>query len=194
MPNHQMTPGQENFDVLVRATVELATEQLSVLEFSGRLKFIRLCRDFVDEKLRLEDVEGRLSLDYLDYLDHTFAWIDSVISDAERDPRVAQAKAALEAEATDEEEETVWRRMVDTVPFVMLASIALGGYTVYRLWDLSRGFAIATIVCTVLLFFSGRALQDERDSGVSGFTANVGLNFLLTIYVIVAFILSFIIK
>ena len=189
-----MTPGQEDLDVLIRTTVELATEELSDPAFTGRFKLILLSRGYVDDKLREEVAEGRLPLDYLDYLDHTFAWIDSVISDAGRDPRVAHVIEALYAKATDEEEKSVWRRIVDTVPFVMLASIALGGYTVYRLWDLSRGFAIATIVCTVLLFFSGRALQDERDSEVSGFTANVGLNFLLTIYVIVAFILSFIIK
>lgn len=66
---------------------------------------------------------------------------------------------------------------------------ALSGYTCYRLWDLNRGFAIATIVCTVVLFLSGSYMARE-ESG----QADVILNFLLCVYVVVAFVLSFIIK
>ncbi|MCG2794780.1 MAG: hypothetical protein L6427_02725 [Actinomycetia bacterium] len=72
---------------------------------------------------------------------------------------------------------------------INLAFTALGGYAAFRLWNLNRGLAIATIICAVIHYASGRYML-RPDSG----TADVVLNIALTVYLVVAFVLSFIIK
>jgi len=72
---------------------------------------------------------------------------------------------------------------------INLAFTALGGYASYRLWNLNRGLAIATIICTVVHYASGR-----RMVGPEGGSGDVWLNIALTVYIVVAFVLSFILK
>lgn len=69
-----------------------------------------------------------------------------------------------------------------------LAFTALGGWATWRLWNLSRGLAIATGICSFLHYASGRYMTSE-----AGGDADVYFNILLTIYIIVAFSLSFVI-